>query len=109
LRIYSRNDGNINLEIYYTNNVRSEINYTVLEHPEYNYIINYNRNDYTSTYNAFIAAGYSDVTRKDGALLMDINSEDIDLSDYEYNVSENNDVTLTKYIGTNSVVITPHL
>lgn len=63
----------------------------------------------TLTYNAFIEAGYSTTTRKDGALLMDINSEDIDLSDYEYNVSENNDVTLTKYIGTNSVVITPHL
>ena len=63
----------------------------------------------TTTYNSFMTAGYSDTTRKHGVLLFDINEEDIDLTDYEYNVSENNDVTLTKYIGSNSVVVTPHL
>ena len=68
----------------------------------------YSNNSYTKTYNAFINAGYSTEYRVNGALLIDINDEGIDLSDYEYtNVS--NDITLYNYIGSNSIITTPHL
>ena len=63
----------------------------------------------TETYNSFINAGYSTTERVNGALLMDINSYDIDLSDYEYNINSTNDVTLTKYIGTKTIITTPHI
>ena len=68
-----------------------------------------NNGVYTSTYNAFITAGYSETERVHGALLIDIDDEGIDLSDYEYtNVS--NDITLEKYIGVGKTsIITPHL
>jgi len=62
----------------------------------------------TATYNSFINAGYSTTDRVHGALLIDINDEGIDLSDYEYtNIS--NDITLYNYIGSNSIITTPHL
>ena len=68
-----------------------------------------NNDVYTETYNSFINAGYSTTERVNGALLMDLNGPDIDLSDYEYNVDEQNDVTLTKYIGTKTIITTPHV
>ena len=63
----------------------------------------------TATFNAFIEAGYSTTTRVNGVLLKDFNSEDIDLSDYDYTIDADNNVILTNYKGTATDIVTPHL
>lgn len=63
----------------------------------------------TATYNAFTAAGYSDTTRQHGVLLHSTSGQYIDLSDYEYTTTATNDVTLTKYIGTSTDIVTPNV
>ena len=68
-----------------------------------------NNDVYTQTYNSFINAGYSTTERVNGVRLFDLNGPDIDLSDYEYTIDEQNNVTLTKYIGSNIDIVTPHL
>ena len=71
--------------------------------------ITHTAGDYTRTYNSFINAGYSDTVRVNGALLIDINDEGIDLGDYEFNMNLTRDVELTKYIGNDEIIVTPHL
>ena len=62
----------------------------------------------TATYDAFISAGYSSTTRKEGALLIDLNTPDIDLRDYNYN-NIDGDVELTFYKGDKKIIVTPHV
>ena len=64
----------------------------------------------TPTYNAFINAGYSDIVRVNGALL--INNDDaydIDLSDYRYEIDSNKIAHLYEYIGTKTRVDQPEV
>ena len=55
----------------------------------------------TQTYESFLAANYSSSVRKDGALLINVDTDDIDLTDYNYNMDElTRDVELYNYANT---------
>ena len=55
----------------------------------------------TQTYESFLAANYSSTERKDGALLINVDTDDIDLTDYNYNMDElTRDVELYNYTNT---------
>ena len=69
----------------------------------------YSNNVHTKTYDSFINANYSEVSRVNGVLLVDINDAGIDLSDYEYFVDSNKIAHLIKYIGANNAVIQPKI
>ena len=75
-----------------------------------NVIIHKNAGDSTFTYDAFINAGYGtdENNRVNGVVLKDIDYE-VNLADWEYTKDRYNNVVLTKYIGSNSVINVPHL
>lgn len=65
----------------------------------------YSNNTYSETYNSFINAGYSDVERINGVLLIDASGYDIDLDDWRYNIDDDNNVKLEAFIGENPQII----
>lgn len=99
--------GNIYIESEIVNNATNCFYNTSLDKDVY--IPFQNNGVYTATYNAFKAAGYSEKTRNlHGVLLMDINSQDIDLSDYKFEDNAGY-IRLYNYIGEGGDIITPHL
>ena len=104
--IASRNNNYVNGTIYYKNYSNSRFNYSVSEHPDYEYVINYNKGDYSTTYNAFIEAGYSTEYRVNGALLMDLYYDE--LEDWRYDILDNGVRLLYEYLNkTNPDLIVP--
>ena len=76
----------------------------------------YGNNINTRTYNSFIAAGYDTLGTTDGVYLKNLTINNttnvklqLNVEDYEYTSDNNDNITLTKYIGTNVDVIAPEL
>ena len=99
---------------YYSEQAGGWVSYIINYDPNDNIVTIKHIGDSSFTYDSFISAGYGTDpnNRINGVCLFDINSlpQDVDLTDYDYNIDANNDVLLTNYKGIGKTnIVTPHL
>lgn len=69
----------------------------------------YSNGEHTSSYNAFVAAGYDINGTRNGVYLKSITRTVLDISEFAYTSTGNDEITLTNYTGNSTNIVVPGL